>query len=132
MVNPVSNLKFNSNVYFRANDDLINSEGKYTEQPPVGEERGDAVELSTKADEPKKNGVLKALAWTGAALAVVIGSSFGIKHWKPQFADAEAAWYKKALVKPAEWCKSGWDSVAKLFKGKAATEAVEETANAAS
>ena len=132
MVSPVSNLKFNSNVYFRANEDLINSEGKYTEKPPVGEERGDAVELSTKADEPKKNGVLKALAWTGAALAVIIGGSFAFKKWCPSFSAEGASWYKKALVKPAEWCKSGWDAVAKLFKGKAATEAVEETANAAS
>ena len=120
MVNPVSNLKFNSNVYFRANDDLINSEGKFAEKPAAQEEQGDTVDLSTKAEEPKKGGVLKALGYTAAALAVVIGASFGMKHWKPQFANAEAAWYQKVLVKPAEWCKSGWDAVAKLFKGKAA------------
>ncbi len=132
MVSPVSNLRFNSNVYFRANEDLINSEGKYAEKPPVGEEQGDVADLSTKAEEPKKHGVLKALGYTAAALAVVIGGSFAFKKGCPSFSAEGASWYKKALVKPAEWCESGWDAVAKLFKGKGAETVAEETAEAAS
>lgn len=119
MVSPVTNFNNSSNVYFRANDDLINSDGKYSEKPPIQDNQGDVVDLSTKAEETKKGGLWKALAYTAGALAVVIGGSFAVKHGFPKFAEAEAAWYKKALVKPAEWCEKGWNSITKLFKGNA-------------
>ena len=125
MVGPVNSVNANNSAYFRgSNQDLINSEGKFTEKAPIQEPKADSFNSSQAKEEKNSNHtLLKTLGWTAAALALVIGSSFTAKHFRPEWCEKDASWFKKAITKPADWCEQGWERLSKLWKSEAKASA---------
>lgn len=127
MVSPVQ-FSNNSQVYFRANDDLISSPGSYQQQA-VPETPADEVVLSTQEESPKKKGSIgKTIAYVVGGLVVTAGALFGLFKWKGDkwlnpAAEGTMGKLKNYLVKPGEWLdKQGKALLEKCGIGKKPTK----------
>ena len=110
MVSPVQ-LGNSSKVYFKGNDDLFSSPGKFSVAETAAQESPaeDVVELSQAADAPKeKGGVGKAILGTITGVVVLALGLWGLfkgkgEKWINKEAATTGEKFKNALVKPGEW-----------------------------
>ena len=126
MVNPVQ-LNGSQNVYFRANEDLINSPGAF--QQPAPEIPADSVELSGK----KKGGFGRFIGKLLLTVAVASAALWGLfkgkgEKWIVENPKGLMAKIKKWSVTPGEWIdRNAKNLINKIKNRKLAKSATSAT-----
>ena len=118
MVSPVQLGNINK-VYFKGNDDLFNSPGKFSVNEAAAAPAEDVVELS-QSEPKKKGGIGKAILGTIGGVVVLALGLWGIfkgkgEKWINKEAATTGEKFKNALAKPGEWIDN---NIVKKISGK--------------
>ena len=132
MINAVSNVSFRGTEQASDWQQLIESEGQYT-QKPTQPAKPDQVDLSNKPEKKGKAG--KAIGWTLGTIIVAGLALFGLSRGNILKINKEAKGLAKVgswLAEAGEWIGTKMiDPLRNLFKSKAAKETVEKVAKGA-
>lgn len=132
MINAVSNVSFRGTEPASDWQQLIESEGQYT-QKPTQAAKPDSVELSNKPEKKGKAG--KVIGGTIAAVVVAGLALFGLSRGNILKIDKDAKGMAKIgswLAEAGEWIGTKMiDPIRNLFKSSKAKETVKEAAETA-
>lgn len=136
MISPVSNLSFRGDVQASDWQQLIESEGQYT-QKPADTAKPDRVELSADADKKDKKGgrVGKTIGGIIAGIVVAGLALYGLTKGNILKVDKNAKGLAKIgsyLAEVGDWIGTKMiDPLLNLFKGKKAADATKKAADTA-